>query len=69
MCAVEEMIKKNIRVNKEFYIAPAYNLLIQQGARIGVDYASEMYCFGTPEDLENSLCRLQLQFHTFENRR
>ena len=67
VCAVEEMMKKNIRVNNEFYISSAYNILIQQGAKIGVDYASEVYCFGTPEDLDNSVYRLQLQFRTREN--
>jgi len=64
--AVEEMIKKNIRVNNEFYISSAYNILIQQGAKIGVDYASEVYCFGTPEDFNNSVYRLQLQFRSRE---
>lgn len=60
--AVKEMIEKDICVNNEFYIAPAYNILIQQGAKIGVDYASEVYCFGTLEDLEDSVRRLQSQF-------
>lgn len=65
--AADEMIEKNIHVNNEFYIAPAYNILIQQGAKIGVDYASDVYCFGTPEDLDNSVRCLQPQFCVYEN--
>jgi len=52
----DEMIKRNQRVNNEFYVAPVYNLLIEGGARIevrqtGREYAG-MYGLGTPEDYE-----------------
>ena len=32
--AAEQMIAKNLRVNNEFYVAPAYNQLIEEGERI-----------------------------------
>lgn len=54
--AADEMIRRNLRVNNEFYVAPAYNLLIERGDRIvvrqtGREYAG-MYGLGTPEDYE-----------------
>lgn len=51
-----QMIDKNIRVNGEFYVAPAYNEMIEAGARIGYyDIGQRMYGLGTPEDLEKFL--------------
>lgn len=53
--AAERMIKKNLRVNGEFYVAPAYNELIADGAKIGyfnIGRAGDgMYGLGVPEDL------------------
>ncbi len=54
--AAETMIAKNLRVNNEFYVAPTYNQLIEEGAKIvtmktGREYAG-MYGLGIPEDLE-----------------
>lgn len=52
----EEMIANEERVKNEFYVAPTYNKLIQQGARLGVfNIGSErngMYGLGIPEDLD-----------------
>lgn len=53
--AARQMIRKNLRVNGEFYVAPAYNELISDGARlrlhnVGKEYDG-MYGLGTPEDL------------------
>jgi NDP-sugar pyrophosphorylase family protein len=52
----EMMISKNVRVNNEFYVAPAYNELIAEGQKIhvynvGREYAG-MHGLGTPRDLE-----------------
>jgi dTDP-glucose pyrophosphorylase len=49
------MISKNLRVNNEFYVAPVYNELINNGAvisfyNIGSD-RNGMYGLGIPEDL------------------
>jgi len=54
--AADAMIAKNLRVNNEFYVAPCYNQLIAEGAKIitvktGVE-RSGMYGLGVPEDLE-----------------
>lgn len=47
-----QMINKGIRVNNEFYVAPVYNEMIQDGKKIGYyDVGSCMYGLGTPEDL------------------
>ena len=54
--AAEHMIKKNLRVNNEFYVAPAYNQLIKLGKRVGVfnvgKEADGMYGLGIPSDLD-----------------
>lgn len=47
----ERMIEKNIRVNNEFYIAPVYNELIEDGLSLIPFYVHKMYGIGTPEDL------------------
>ena len=54
--AARSMIAADKRVNGEFYVAPAYNELIAQGAAIGIDNVgsegSGMYGLGTPADYE-----------------
>tara|TARA_R100000008_G_scaffold86783_1_gene81584 strand:+ start:4129 stop:4836 length:708 start_codon:yes stop_codon:yes gene_type:complete len=51
----KQMIEKDIRVNNEFYIAPVYNELIQDGKSLIPFYVSEMWGLGTPEDLTKFL--------------
>jgi dTDP-glucose pyrophosphorylase len=57
--AAEEMISKNIRVNNEFYVAPAYNEMIKNGKKIKHynvgSVGHEMHGLGTPEDLADYL--------------
>ncbi|MCF5429184.1 glycosyl transferase family 2, partial [Pseudomonas syringae] len=57
--AIEAMIAKDLRVNGEFYVAPAYNELIGQGARV-IHYSigaegHGMYGLGIPADLNQFL--------------
>ena len=49
----EKMIEKNIRVNNEFYIAPVYNELIEEGKTLVPFFVSKMWGLGTPEDLKH----------------
>jgi HAD superfamily hydrolase (TIGR01509 family) len=49
----EQMIRKNIRTNNEFYIAPVYNEAIQDGKKIKNYNVKKMWGLGTPEDLES----------------
>ena len=51
----EQMIKKNIRVNNEFYVCPVYNEAILDKKKIIIDQVDEMHGLGTPEDLNNFL--------------
>tara|TARA_R100000008_G_C3586487_1_gene172823 strand:- start:2193 stop:2909 length:717 start_codon:yes stop_codon:yes gene_type:complete len=51
----EQMIQKDIRVRNEFYIAPVYNELIQDGKTLIPFYVHKMHGIGTPEDLNNYL--------------
>lgn len=53
--SAEQMIKKNIRVNNEFYICPVFNETIKNGKIIKICLVNSMYGVGTPEDLENYL--------------
>jgi len=52
----QAMISANLRVNGEFYVAPVYDQLISDGAKIGVfnvgSEANGMYGLGIPADLE-----------------
>lgn len=48
----ESMIRLNERVNGEFYVAPVYNELIRNGARVRAhDIGDAMWGLGTPDDL------------------
>lgn len=53
--AADKMIRQNIRVNNEFYIAPIYNQLISQGKTVIPFFVQEMHGVGTPEDLREFL--------------
>lgn len=53
----KQMIEKDVRVNNEFYIAPVYNELIQDGKSLIPFYVSKMWGIGTPEDLNVYLKR------------
>ena len=48
--AADAMIKKNIRVNNEFYICPIYNEIVNRGKIIN-KFCTSMHGLGTPEDL------------------
>jgi dTDP-glucose pyrophosphorylase len=54
--AAERMIALNLRVNNEFYVAPVYNQLIAEGARVAIYNVGRegdgMYGLGIPHDLE-----------------
>ena len=45
------MIKKNIRVNDEFYICPVFNQAIKDCKKIRTFDIEKMWGLGTPEDL------------------
>ncbi len=54
--AADRMIARDLRVNNEYYVAPAYNQLIEDGQRVGIYNVGEeavgMYGLGTPTDLK-----------------
>ncbi len=49
--AAEEMIRKDIRRNNEFYVCPVYNELIGRGEKIKAVETDFMWSMGTPEDV------------------
>ncbi len=48
----ESMIKKNIRVNNEFYVCPVFNQAIEDNKKIRTHDVVGMWGLGTPEDLK-----------------
>jgi HAD superfamily hydrolase (TIGR01509 family) len=51
----EQMIRKNIRVNNEFYVCPVFNEAITDGKKIRTKNIERMWGLGTPEDLNHYL--------------
>ncbi len=51
----DRMIERDFRVNGEFYVAPVYNFMIEDGSKIGAysigSVDAGMYGLGVPEDL------------------
>ena len=47
----EQMIKKDIRVNNEFYVCPVFNEAIADGKKIKTFHIDKNWGIGTPEDL------------------
>jgi len=47
----EDMIKKDIRVNDEFYVCPVFNQAIEDGKKVRIKEVDGMWGLGTPEDL------------------
>ncbi len=43
----------------EYYVGPLYNKIAAAGGRIRNYVADELYCFGTPEDLAETLKKIQ----------
>jgi dTDP-glucose pyrophosphorylase len=56
VAACQSMFAVNDRTNNEFYVAPAYNYMIKNGANVGyMNIGADrngMYGLGVPEDLE-----------------
>lgn len=45
-------IDSGLKVNGEYYVAPIYNLLFEDGRKVSVHRTDKMYVLGTPADLE-----------------
>jgi len=55
--SAKQMIKKDIRVNNEFYIAPTYNEMVDNGKKIKIYHINnnQHWAVGVPEDLNKYL--------------
>jgi len=51
--SAENMIKKNIRVNNEFYVCPVYNEFFLRNKKVKTHNVDKMSGLGTPKDLNN----------------
>ena len=65
--SAEQMIKKNIRTNGEFYIAPVYNEMIESNKKILHYPIAEMRGLGTPEDLLRFLENINQKSNAMES--
>ena len=57
--SAEKMIKKNIRVNNEFYVCPVYNEFLLKKKKVKIHNVEKMHGLGTPEDLNNFLLTIK----------
>tara|TARA_Y100000289_G_scaffold14234_1_gene13371 strand:- start:13541 stop:14149 length:609 start_codon:yes stop_codon:yes gene_type:complete len=51
----KEMIKRDIRVKNEFYVAPLYNLFIEEGKKIAILPIDRLWSMGTPDERKHFL--------------
>tara|TARA_R110002020_G_scaffold46539_25_gene132444 strand:- start:1038 stop:1754 length:717 start_codon:yes stop_codon:yes gene_type:complete len=49
----EKMVELNIRSKNEFYVAPLYNLMINDGCKITIKPIENQYHMGTPQELDD----------------
>lgn len=58
--AANSMIKRDIRVNGEFYMAPVYNEMIEAGMKVTIHEIEEnkVHLLGTPIELEAYIARI-----------
>lgn len=49
--AIEELMARNLQTKGEYYLADAFTLMIEQGARLGVRQVSVWEDCGTPKDV------------------
>lgn len=47
-----KLIEKNIKINNEYYVSMVYNLMVEDGLKIGVYEIEHMLQWGTPSDLK-----------------
>jgi NDP-sugar pyrophosphorylase family protein len=45
------MIERELKIKNEYYICPVYNLLIEDGKKVGIDCQDRHVVLGTPRDL------------------
>jgi dTDP-glucose pyrophosphorylase len=55
----DQMIKKDIRTNGEFYVCPVFNQAIEDGKKFKVRNVEKMWGLGTPEDLNQFIQSLK----------
>jgi dTDP-glucose pyrophosphorylase len=53
--SVDKMISNEDTTNGEYYVAPSYNYLINNGYKIGIFMFNQHFPIGTPEQLKNYL--------------
>ena len=49
----EEMVERDINYNGEYYVTLVYNLLVEDGLRVGYYDTPYVTVFGTPDEVEN----------------
>lgn len=58
---IQKIITDDIREKNEYYLSSVYSLMLTEGKNITPLKSNKMLCFGTPQDLVNSLnCMLNI---------
>jgi choline kinase len=47
-----ELIRRNITYNNEFYVTPVYNLFVESGKKVITNPVTKMWALGSPDELE-----------------
>ena len=58
---IDDMIARNLRHNNEFYVCPAYNILLERSGKAIIYPVPRMLGMGTPEELSNYLSTMNSQ--------
>ena len=61
---INKIIDANIRENNEYYLSSVYSLMIKDNMNIIPIFSDKLLCFGTPQDLVNSLNYMLADFST-----
>jgi len=65
---ISDIIKRNIRINSEFYVDSAIQIALERGERVIADLRTDFIGLGTPEEYE-TFCYWQRTFHNWKSSR
>ena len=58
---VDDMISRDLRHNNEFYVCPAYNILLERAGKALIYPVPRMLGMGTPDELSNYMTTIESQ--------
>ena len=52
---IEKIVHQNLSVNHEYYLSTIYQIMLEKGMKIAPLHSPISLCFGTPQDLVDSM--------------